>query len=203
MKILYIILLSFLVACSPVKREVHNKYRFSSFSTDKISNKTSSNTILISAPQAVAGYETEQMLYTDKPYQLSSFVNNSWISPPAGMLTALMVQSLQHSNYFYAVASGPDADKTDYRLDSQLIALHQNFLMNPSVIEFGIQVVLTHIEDARVVGSKTFTNRMPCPSKNPYGGVIAANNAVKAFTKTLANYVVHEIENDSGKVGSH
>jgi cholesterol transport system auxiliary component len=192
----YLILLCILTACAPITPDVNNKYQITAFDAQKKFDRQSAQTILISETGAVAGHQTEQMHYINKPYQLSSFVKNSWISPPAGMLASLMVQSMQHSNYFFAVASGPDSDKTDYRLDTQLIALQQNFLTNPTTLEFGIQVVLTHINDSRVVASHTFTQSMPCPSNNPYGGVVAANNTIKLFTASLTNYVISEVQQD-------
>lgn len=187
-------------ACTPIKPSVSNQYKITSFSTKTMASHPSSISILISQPDAIAGYQTEQMLYTDKPYQLSPFAHSSWISAPSNMLTPVIVQSLQHSNYFYAVAAGPNADKTDYRLDTQLIALQQNFLIKPSRLELSVQVVLTHISDNRVVASHTFNKSIPCSMETPYGGVIAANKAVCAFTKDLTRYVIKQVQMDEGAV---
>ncbi|OGV29478.1 MAG: hypothetical protein A3E88_00065 [Legionellales bacterium RIFCSPHIGHO2_12_FULL_35_11] len=191
-----ILFLGFLASCSPIIPEADNKFNITAFSREKISLHQSKETILVSQPQAIPGYQTEEMHYITKPFQLSSFVKNSWISPPAGLLTPLIVQALQNSNYFFAVASGPDADKTDYRLDTQLISLQQNFLTHPSTLELGLQVVLTYVEDARVVSSRTFIITKTCPSNNPYGGVIATNNAMQQFTAELSKYVIYEIRQD-------
>jgi len=162
-----------------------------------VSASKSATSILVSQPDAVAGYQTEQMLYTDKPYQLSVFAHSSWISSPANMLFPLIVQSLQHSHYFFAVAAGPDADKTNYRLDSQVIALQQNFLIKPSRLEMAVQVVLTHIDDNRVVASHTFHQHVNCPMDTPYGGVIAANLAARVFTAELTTFVIERIAQDN------
>lgn len=185
-----------LSACTPIKPTVTNQYKITSYSAKKELASPSSKSILISQPDAIAGYQTEQMLYTDKPFQLSSFAHSSWISPPANMLTPLIVQSLQHSHYFAAVAAGPNADQTNYRIDTQLIALQQNFLVKPSILEFSVQIVLTHVSDRRVVASRTFNERIPCPTDTPYGGVIAANKAARAFTAALTQYVINQIQQD-------
>lgn len=197
MRYLIVSLLVLLTACSPIVPEVNNKYKLTAFSHEQIAAKRSDITIFVAETQAMPGYQTEQMLYTDKLYQISSFVKNSWISPPSGMLTPLLAQSLQHSNYFFAVASGPDADKTDYRLDTQIIELQQNFLTKPSQIEFVIQAALTHVDDSRLIASQTFVLHTPCASNNPYGGVVAANNTIQKFTSELTKYVVYHVKMDN------
>lgn len=190
--------LCILTACTPVKATIENQYKITSYSTIKAPER-SNKSILVSQSDAIAGYQTEQMLYTQTRYRLDAFANNSWISPPAAMLTPLIVQSLQHSHYFYAVAAGPNADKTDYRLDTQLIQLQQNFLTKPSSLEFTAQVVLTRVSDNRVMASKTFLEKIPCPADTPYGGVIATNNAVKAFTARVTRYVIQELSHQNAE----
>ncbi len=188
-----------LTACAPIKNAVNNQYKLETFSAKKIASLRSSRSILVSQPDAIPGYQTEQMLYVDKQFELSSFAHNAWISSPANMLYPLITQSLQHSHYFYAVASGPDADKTDYRLDTQLIALQQNFLTKPSKVELIANVVLTHISDGRIVASRIFNERVPCSEDTPYGGVVAANKAALTFTNRLTQFVVKQVQTDNNK----
>ncbi len=187
-----------LIACSPIKTPVSDQYKLESFSTKKIALQKTKQSLLISQPDAMPGYQTEQMLYTDKPYELSVFAHNAWISAPANMLYPLIIQSLQLNDYFFAVASGPDADTTDYRLDTQVIAFQQNFLTKPSTLELTVQAVLNHVSDGRVVASKMFKERVPCPQDTPYGGVIAANQAVYAFTAKLNSFVIKHVQHDTG-----
>lgn len=185
-----------LTACSPIKNSVNNQYKLETFSAKKVTATHTSLSILVSQPDAIPGYQTEQMLYIDKPFELSNFAHSAWISSPANMLYPLITQSLQHSHYFYAVASGPDVDKTDYRLDTQIIELQQNFLTKPSVVELIANVVLTHIADNRIVSSRIIDERVPCPTDTPYGGVIAANQAALAFTAKLSNFVINRVKQD-------
>ncbi len=185
-----------MIACSPIQNAISDQYKLETFSAKKKTDKHTSRSLLISQPDSIAGYQTEQMLYIDKPFELSNFAHSAWISSPANMLYPLITQSLQHSHYFYAVASGPDADKTDYRLDTQLIELQQNFLTKPSVVELVANVVLTHIEDNRVVSSLIIRERVPCLEDTPYGGVVAANRATSAFTAKLTDFVIERVRRD-------
>lgn len=186
-----------LTACSPIKTPASYQYTLEAFNTKKLSAKKTALSILISQPEAVAGYQTEQMLYIQKPYEITAFVHNTWISSPANMLYPLIIQSIQKTGYFYAVTSGPYVEKADYRLDTQLIALQQNFLPKPSVIELVVKVVLTHITDNRVVSSRIINERINCPMETPYGGVIAANRATQAFTTDLSKFIVDQVSRDN------
>ncbi|HAT8179521.1 TPA: hypothetical protein JA361_08640 [Legionella pneumophila] len=185
-----------LMSCSPVKVPVTNEYQLTAYSTKQFTRKPRPITIQVTVPEAVAGYQTEEMLYMKKPFKLEPFVKNAWTSPPADMLFPLLVQSLQSSGYFYAVTSSPYSEEADYRLDTQLLKLEQNFIKKPSVLEFSAKIVLTHISDNQIIGSRIVNLQIPCPQDTPYGGVIAANQATFRFTATATDFVISHIKRD-------
>lgn len=185
-----------LAACSPIKTLATNQYKLESFHATPYAHKKTTQSILISQPEAMAGYQTDQMLYMQKPFEITAFVHNTWRSPPASMLYPLLMQSLQQAGYFYAVASGPYVEKVDYRLDTQLIELQQNFLTKPSKIDMVVKAVLTHVDDNRVVSTRIFIEHRPCPIDTPYGGVIAANTATKALTSAISTFIVAQVQHD-------
>ncbi|MFC3908024.1 ABC-type transport auxiliary lipoprotein family protein [Legionella dresdenensis] len=192
-KLVYCLLgssLLLLTACSPVKQEITNQYKLSAFSAKRMTRQAGSHTILVTPPEAAAGYQTEQMLYLKKPYEINAFAHNAWFDEPADMLLPLMVQSLQYSGYFYAVASSPSAERADYRLDTQLIELQQNFLTRPSQLQFTVKIVLTRTSDNRIIGSRLISKRIPCAADTPYGGVVAANAATRQFTAELVTFII-------------
>ncbi|CZH49122.1 ABC-type transport auxiliary lipoprotein family protein [Legionella pneumophila serogroup 1] len=185
-----------LMSCSPVKVPVTNEYQLTAYSTKQLTRKPRPITIQVTVPEAVAGYQTEEMLYMKKPFKLEPFVKNAWTSPPADMLFPLLVQSLQSSGYFYAVTSSPYSEEADYRLDTQLLKLEQNFIKKPSVLEFSAKIVLTHISDNQIIGSRIVSLQIPCSQDTPYGGVIAANQATFRFTATATDFAVSHIKRD-------
>lgn len=179
-----------LASCSPVKLPETNQYQLTAFSAKRITSSHHAATLAVTAPEAAAGYQTRQMLYIKKPYQLEAFAKNSWSSPPADMLQPLIVQSIQSTGYFYAVTSSLYSEKANYRLDTQLIKLDQNFLKNPSVLELTAKVVLTHIDNNHIIASKIIHLNIPCSQNSPYGGVVAANKAAYQLTAIISDFVV-------------
>ncbi|BCA96361.1 hypothetical protein TUM19329_27220 [Legionella antarctica] len=196
MSLYFTIGIALLMGCSPVKLPVANEFQLSSFSAKKYVSRPRSLTLLVTSPEAVAGYQTEQMLYVQKPFQIEAFAKNAWISPPADMLYPLLVQSLQRTGYFYAVASSPHNEKTDYRLDTHLLTLDQSFLKKPSVIELVVKLVLTRTDNNKVIASRIISLQTPCPMDTPYGGVLAANRASHQFTASAADFVISHIKRD-------
>lgn len=185
-----------LMSCSPVKLPVINQYQINSYSAKVLTKETSSNTLLVTTPEAVAAYQTDEMLYIKKPYQLEAFVKNAWVEPPASMIYPLLIQSIQRSGYFYAVSSSPYTQGADYRLDTQILNLEQNFLKRPSLLAFTVKVVLTRVSDSKIIASRIISQTVPCPTDTPYGGVVAANRASLLITEAVAHFVVAAIKHN-------
>lgn len=195
--ILFTASFTLLSACSAIKTPVTHQYQLNAFSSEKIAHSPSRSTLLITPTEAVNGYQTEQMQYSTEPYSLNNFVKNSWFSPPATMFYPLLIQSIQHSGYFHAISSGAYNSRTDYRLDTQLLKIQQNFMTKPSVLEFKIKVVLSHVNDNQIIASKIFSQYIPCSKDSPYGGVIAANQATKKLTHDITHFLIHHVrQND-------
>lgn len=183
-------------ACA-IKPSVVNQYQLTAYDASVQSKSKTHHTITVTQPMAMAGYDTEKMLYIIKPFQLSAFANNSWASAPATMLFPLITESLEKSGYFFAVVSGTGTDVTEYRLETELITLQQNFLIKPSQLELAVQMTLIHVVDNRVVAAKTVHERIPCKLDAPYGGVRAANHATRIVTHKITQFVIAHIEHDT------
>ncbi|WP_367608414.1 hypothetical protein [Legionella sp. W05-934-2] len=196
--VIAIVLMFSLVGCGPVKRNIENEYQLSSYSHKKYESYPSKSTLLVVKPQAVGGYQTSEMLYIKKPYELMSFAYNAWVDPPANMLFPLLLQSLNSANYFHAIDSTPYAKETTYRLDTLLLSLHQNFLTKPSTVQMSIKAVLSRSNDNQVIDSIIIKTQKPCPEDTPYGGVIAANEAVKTVTGAVTDFVIKRVKSQRG-----
>ncbi len=188
-----LILVSLITACA-VKPPQQFKYKLSDYGIVPQTKHVGKTSLLVSTPLAASGYDSEQMLYIQKPFEIGAFSKNAWVASPARMLVPLIVQSLQKSKFFFAVTSIPYSDKTQYRLDTQLIEMQQNFLTTPSTLELVIKNVLTNANTNQVMASNLFSYKVPCPIEGPYGGVMAANVATKQYTKDLTRFVIGGIQ---------
>ena len=193
------LLLSFfmLSGCAPVKTSVMHQYTLENAYDKKTTHKHLNYTLLITKPEAMAGYQTNQMLYVKTPFTLEPFAKNAWVSPPAAMLYPVLVKHIQDSHVFRAITSTPFADKTDYRLDTQLITLNQNFLAKQSTLNFTAKIAITRVSDNHVLASQLVVKHIPCSSNTPLGGVIAANKASTAFAEDTLVFSITQIQRDA------
>lgn len=136
-------------------------------------------------------FDNTSMHYMQSAYNLQSFAHSAWTATPAEMFTPLLNQSLEHSGCFHAISNG--VASADFRLDSQLVSLYQNFVSTPSRIVMGVKISLSNNNTGHAIFSRTYTQSIPCPSDTPYGGVIAANIASQRIAASATRGIVAHI----------
>ncbi len=193
-KVITLICLISLTACSSIKLPVTEQYQLTQFSHKVYKTPHASKSLFVSPPEALRGYDSTKMHYSTQAFEVKNFAHHAWLGAPAQMIHPLLTQSLQQSGYFKAVTSGIYSDKTDYRLDSQLLMLQQNFIQRPSTLFLVMKIVLNDVKNNTVVASKILQYKIPCPSDSPYGGVLAANKAVRLFTEDTVKFVSQNID---------
>ena len=145
-------------------------------------------TLIVSAPRAAAGFDTRRIVFLRQPHELEAFAYNQWVDTPAQMLAPLIAQAIERSGAFRAVLRAPTAATADLRLDTELIRLQHEFLVQPSRVRMTLHAVLVDTATRRVVAWREFDTSVPSASEDPYGGVLAANQAVKALLAELAAF---------------
>ncbi len=175
----------------PVKTPPANNYTLNLPETGKARTAGQGRTLLVAAPVASPGYDTANMIYMIRPYELSSYANNHWVSPPAEILAPLMEQKLHNSGCFRAVASAPFTGITDLTLDTQLLVLRQEFIDNISQVRLVLLATIVDSATQHVVAQRRFESVVPTLQANPYSGVIAANQAAATVMRKLTTFVCH------------
>ena len=146
----------------------------------------------VGAPRARPGFETPQMVYVRQPYELEYFAANRWADAPSHMLGPLLAQGLEQTESFRAVVQTPSAVPADLRVDTELIRLQQNFATRPSRIELTLRAELIDVRGKRVLSTKLFDETEDAPTDDAYGGVTAANLALRRILEQLADFCVAE-----------
>ena len=145
-------------------------------------------TLVVSAPRAAAGFDSQRIMYVRQPHKLEYFAHSEWIDTPARMLSPLVVAAMEQSGVFRAVVHAPSSANGDLRLDSEVLLLQQEFAGTPSRVRFALRVNLVEDATRRVVASRDFATFATAPSEDPYGGVVAANEAVRTVLADVAAF---------------
>ena len=145
-------------------------------------------TLIVSPPHAAAGFDSQRMIYLREPYKLEHFAQSEWIEPPARMMAPLIVDAIVRSGAFRAVVLTPSTAVADFRLDSEIIRLQQDFRTRPGTVRFTLRATLIDENTRRVVAWREFDESVATSSEDPYGGVVAANRALQMTLENLANF---------------
>jgi cholesterol transport system auxiliary component len=143
-------------------------------------------TLAVTPPQAAAGFDSPRIIYVRETHKLEYFAHSEWVEPPARMLAPLLVAALENTGAFRAVVLTPSAAAGDLRLDTEIIRLQQEFATRPSRVRFTLRAYLVDDKTRRVLAWREFDAAVPATSDDPYGGVVAANAAVRTVLQNLA-----------------
>jgi cholesterol transport system auxiliary component len=145
-------------------------------------------TLAVSSPRAAPGYDSPRMVYVRKTYELESFSKNQWVDTPAHMLAPLLTRALEGSGKFRAVVQSRNSVAADLRLDTEIMRLQQEFTAHPSRVRLTLRGQLIDVKSARVLASREFDIVEDAASEDPYGGVVAANRAVRRALAELVAF---------------
>lgn len=145
--------------------------------------------LLVNQMTADPGYDSSQMIYVKTPAHLQPYAYNQWVAPPAQMFMPLIVGRIESKHYFRAVVLSPFSGATNYRLDTRLLILQQEFMHPVSEVRCVVRAVLVDTKTNRVIASRNFQAVVPAPGNNPESGVGAANLAARQVADQIAVFV--------------
>lgn len=161
-------------------------------------------TLAVSVTRAVAGFDSKRLIYVRQPHKIEYFANSEWIDTPARMLSPLIVAALEKRVAFRAVIHPPGSARGDLRLDTEVVLLQHEFAVTPSRVRFVLRASLVEDTNRRVVATREFEEVVNDTSGDPYGGVLAANQAVDAVLGKLADFCADAVDiwrRESGVAG--
>lgn len=145
-------------------------------------------TLLVLTPGAAAGFDSQRIIYIRQDHQIEYFAHNEWVDTPSRMLQGWLVESMARSGAFSAVSPASGAAGGDIRLDTEIVRLQHEFQTQPSQVRFTLRATLVEDRSRHVLAWHEFDTVVPAESDDPYGGVTAANAAVKATLEQLTMF---------------
>lgn len=172
----------------PVKSESPSTYALDARFDASATQSPAALTVVVAKPREGAGFDSARMAYVKKPHELEYFSRNQWVDSPGKMLAPLLVRALDTGGAFRAVIQAPAPVSGDLRLESDIVRLQQEFLTTPSRVRFTLRVQLIDVPGKRVIATREFDVLENAPSDDPYGGVVAANRAVRHALAEVAAF---------------
>ena len=145
-------------------------------------------TLIITPTRAGPGFDSQHIVYERTAHQLEHFARSDWVDTPARMLAPLVVSAALSSGVFRAIGAATSGIAGDLRLDTEVLRLQQEFGDGPSRVRFGLRATLTDNATRQVISWREFEETVRSESEDPYGGVVAANQAVQLVMQQLAGF---------------
>jgi cholesterol transport system auxiliary component len=146
--------------------------------------------LVVSVPRARPGFDSPRMAYVQRSYTLEFFAHSRWVDAPPRLLGPLIVSCLGQTGGFQAVALGPTGVAADWRLDADIEYLQQEFTESSSRVRVGLRIQVVDLGRGAILGQRYFERVAPAPSDDPYGGVVATNQALGAVLAEVAQWTV-------------
>ena len=192
------LVLTLLAACGALERSDESPPVFYALDGNPQASQAPANarpppsapTLLISKPQAAPGFTSRRIIYVRAPHQPEHFANSEWIDTPPRMLAPLLAPALEGSGAFRAIVLAPSATASELRLDVSIVRLQQEFFTSPSQARLTLRAYLVDNKTRQVLAWREFDETVAAPQDSPYGGVIAANAALRKVLDALAGFTV-------------
>lgn len=179
-----------LLACSSIAPTITHQHTLTEYQAYHGGKKSHLPSLFITYPESVTGFQTDQMLYRQTPYETKAFVHHAWSNAPHDMLYPLLVQAFEDTHAFKLLGSGSHAQMADYRLDTQILELIQDFTHQPSHIEFKVKVMITESNSGKLLANKIFKLSQRTQANTPIAGAAAANHATARLTQLITRYTI-------------
>lgn len=194
--LLLVIMQCLLAGCSmfaPVKTQPTSTYVLNTLPRPVVKKQARRMNIMVMEPVASSLYATSQMAYSVHPYKIAYFANNSWADTPSQMLQSLLVQTLQDTHYFHSVGVPSVLGRYDYAVSTQLLNFEQQFFGRSSEEVVTVRVQVIKMATNQIVAAKQFTVSEMAPENTPYGGVVAANQAVAKVLEHVTRFCLKSV----------
>ncbi|MGD8430568.1 MAG: ABC-type transport auxiliary lipoprotein family protein [Ectothiorhodospiraceae bacterium] len=188
-----------LSACSPISRKATPPERTFQLRTPEIGAlaDSGSGVLEISRPSASPGYDTRDMAYRESPVELQYYAHSRWTDPPAQMLAYVLTDALDQSGLFRAVAMAPAPVTPDFRLDTDLLRLEQDFTGSPpSQAHITVRIRLLDARGGKLLAAERYDITAPAPAESPEGAAVAANRATSVLVRRIVEMVQRTLTND-------
>ncbi|MCX8514866.1 MAG: hypothetical protein RL017_96 [Pseudomonadota bacterium] len=121
---------------------------------------SSSPILQVAAVTVFSPYDSTNMYYSQKQYQVNSYAQSQWASSTSSMYTQLLTQKLQQSCIYSNVISSEYVASANYRLVTQLTDLKQIITKDGASMHLGFYAQLIDNKTNKVIMSKNFSEEM-------------------------------------------
>jgi cholesterol transport system auxiliary component len=143
-------------------------------------------TLTVAPLTAAPGYASPAMAYRASAHELRYFAHQRWVDRPARLIEQALVDGLSGAGVPLVVAGS--GAQPDFRLVTDLVALEQDFTVEPSRMRLVLRVQLVDVRARRLLAGDTLRFEQAATSDDAAGGVAAANALLERAVGEVAGF---------------
>jgi len=178
---------------SPAKVTPSTRYLLNKMPCDIPVKRKRPIVLLVSQPETRPVYNTTQMAYSIRPYQISYYSLNQWAEVPTDMFQPLLVETMVQTHHFKAIVTPPFDGHYDYVLNTEIVELLQDYTCRNPVLRMTVRAQILRAASGKLIGTRTFSVVQPLSQRSPVGGVYAANAATAQILNGIACFSLEVI----------
>lgn len=171
----------------PVKVQSIDRYTLEAVNVDEYPRQ--GGVLLIPMPQVEKGLQTNDMLFSEKAYQINAYSFSKWTSPPANLLHKILLESFNRAGIYKAVISSSYSKSAKWKLEIRILQWHQTFIRYPSRVVVSYVANIYDTKKQKIVASRVFETSIRAKTENAYGGVRAMNYAMDELIPDTIEFV--------------
>jgi ABC-type uncharacterized transport system auxiliary subunit len=155
-------------------------------------------TVKVSRFQVSPLYNSNKIIYRDKPFTRNEYYYRKWRANPGDTITYFLKRDLQQSSFFKAVFSHEDRFACEYLLEGAVDEFFEQD--NPDSWEAVLSITIALIKEnepdvsKRVIFQKTYRARTPSLQKNPKSLSEAMSLAMAQVSEQVIRDIVHALK---------
>ncbi len=137
-------------------------------------------------PRSSPGFSTARMAYVRTAEQIEYFAFHQWVDTPAYMLQPLLVSALVESGRFAHVVLAPATVGSRFRLESDDVALVQQFSGGTNTVRLALRIRLVDVMTGTYLLDESVALEKVAEQAGPVSGVAAANAIAAQLVRKVA-----------------
>jgi len=143
-------------------------------------------------------YNSNKIIYRDKPFARNEYYYQKWRANPGDTITYLLKRDLQHASFFKAIFGHEERFACDYSLEGSVDEFFEQDTPDfwEAVLSITIALIKENEPDVtkNVLFQKTYRARKPCRKKNPASLSEAMSLAMAQVSEHVIYDIVHALK---------
>jgi cholesterol transport system auxiliary component len=135
-------------------------------------------TLVLREASAPSYINSRNIVFSRSPQTRGTYQLSTWVENPPESFTRILLRRLEDGALFRQVAKSPTTAAADLFLATEIVQFFHDVSSSPGEVVVEIRAELTRAHRRQIIGSRSFSRRLPGPTFDAKGAAIAFNRAI-------------------------